>query len=107
MPQVWGMLRDPDELLACVRAGLTEGRVSVLLPWPPAAVLVLGPLTREISPYPFLDLPRHLILLGLDRRTALRFAHGIARGWCLICLERQNAQSAGRPLPLRHPAAYP
>lgn len=110
MPQVWGMLRDPDVLLSCVRACLQESSVSVLLPWrsddAPESVMVLGPLTREVSPYPFLDLTRHFLRLGMDRRTAVRYADGIAQGWCIICIDGREDMD-WRRLPLRHAASFP
>jgi hypothetical protein len=68
--------------------------------------MVLGPLTRAVSPYPFLDLTRHFVHLGMDRRTAERYAEGIAQGWCVICIEGRGDCEWQR-FPLRHAAAFP
>ena len=90
MPQVWGMFRDKNALLSCVRECAPNSQVSVFLPnAPPAAdrVLLLGPLVRLVSPYPFLDMPRHLRRLGVDSGTASRYTEGLARGWCLVCID--------------------
>ncbi len=111
MPQVWGMFRDQNALLACVRECAQEARVSVFVPKnePPdiERVVLLGPLVRLVSPYPFLDIPRHLRRLGMDAAMASRYADGLARGWCLICIDGWLRASRWHHYPLRNTAILP
>ena len=111
MPPLWGMFRDQNALLSCVRECAQEARVSVFVPKnePPNVdwVILLGPLVRLVSPYPFLDIPRHLRRLGVDSITAARYAEGLSRGWCLICIDGQARNSRWHHYPLTNTAILP
>lgn len=111
MPQIWGMFRDQSALMSCVRECAAHARVSVLLPKnaPPGIdrVVVLGPLTRLVSPYPFLDIPHHLRRLGIDRDTASRYTDGLSRGWCIVCIEGLPHNRQWTQYPLKNAAVVP
>ncbi len=101
------MLRQRNTILACVVEYAKDSRITVFLPSPTPAtqVVVLGALTRPLSVYPFLDLPRQLRQLGLDPWTATTYADGLSQGWCLLCIDGPRAESKPRgtpPYPLRH-----
>jgi hypothetical protein len=109
--QIWGMFRDPSALLSCVRECAKEARVSVFLPnLTPSTrdqVLLLGPLTRFLSPYPFLDVTRHLRRLGMDSQTASCYADGLSKGWCVVCIDGLPRRARWNHYPLSNAAILP
>ena len=111
MSQVWGMFRDTNALLSCVRECAHEARVSVFVPEddPPDVdrVVLFGPLVRTLSPYPFLDLPHHLRRLGIDSPTASRYTEGLSRGWCLVCIDGLPNERHWNHYPIESTAVLP
>jgi hypothetical protein len=68
--------------------------VSVFLPKPGRQVLVIGPITHDLAPYPFLDIQHHILRLGLSRLWAEKYADVLAQGGLVLCLDAQEPQLA-------------
>ncbi len=92
MPRIFGWFKDPGELVSCVKAVRFAAAVSVVLPKPGGQVLVLGPITHDLAPYPFLDIQHHIVRLGLSRRWAQKYAGVLLHGGLMICLDAQTPE---------------
>ena len=89
MPRIWAWFEKPATVLTLMdKLGGTD-RVSILVRDPRAQhdVVVMGPLTRDMACYPFLDVPHHIRRLGLRRPDAEQYAHALRRGGAVVCLD--------------------
>lgn len=87
MPRIFGWFKNPQTLLSCIETIQASAAVSVLLRQPDLAVLVLGPLTHAVAPYPFLDVQHHIYRLGMNRTWAKKYADILEQGGLVMCVE--------------------
>lgn len=92
MPCVWGWFSDLYAFREFVEAHRSTAKISVWVR-PPGKrfneVVVVGPQSRDVAPYPFLDACHHLRRLGLDIAHARRYAQKLLEGAQLLCLEAE------------------
>lgn len=90
MAKIWGWFPDAEALAGCVQSLSREAKISVAFRRPdsrPDEVLVVGPLTRDLDCYPFLDLLHHIRRFGVTRQIAERYAEALEAGGFLVCVE--------------------
>ncbi|AUW95112.1 hypothetical protein BXT84_15085 [Sulfobacillus thermotolerans] len=87
MPRTFGWFKNPGSLLSCIESVQRSAAVSVLMRQQDLEVLVMGPLTRFVAPYPFLDVQHHIYRLGLNRSWAKKYADILEKGGLVVCLE--------------------
>lgn len=61
--------------------------VSVLFRQGDARVLVMGPLTHDVGPYPFLDVQHHIRRFGLPPQWAKKYTRILEKGGVVICVD--------------------
>ncbi len=87
MPRIFGWFNNSASLLSCQDKIQNMGILSLLLRKSRDSVVVVGPLSHDLSPYAFLDLSRQIRLLGLARPWAEKYAHVIEKGGIVICID--------------------
>ncbi|NMP22559.1 hypothetical protein [Sulfobacillus harzensis] len=97
MPQTWAWFHNPRTVLSLVRK-LGEGtRVSLLVRDPEAqeSVMVMGPLSRNMACYPFLDVRYQIRRFGITKSLAEHYTRVIARGGVVVCIESADSDALG------------
>ncbi|OLZ11675.1 hypothetical protein [Sulfobacillus thermosulfidooxidans] len=87
MPRIFGWFNNSQTLLSCIERIRHSGMVSVLLRQPNERVLVMGPLTKDVGPYPFLDVQHHIRRLGLPRPWAEKYTRILEKGGVVVCVD--------------------
>lgn len=86
MPQVWAWFNEPSRVLALVEE---IGGVSVLLRDPKMQddVVVMGPVTRDMACYPFLDVPHQIRRFGMRRSEAEHYVKILRTGGAVVYID--------------------
>ncbi|MCL5115682.1 MAG: hypothetical protein M1272_00830 [Firmicutes bacterium] len=88
MPRAWAWFHNPSTVLSLVNQLGDDTQVSVLMQDPDQQdVVVLGPISRDMACYPFLDVCRQMRRFGVRRTLAEHYARVLRRGGAVICLE--------------------
>lgn len=95
MPRAWGWFPDPRSVLSIVESQRAGSRISCLFPAPelepPQEIVVVGPISQEMSCYPFLDLIHHIRRLGVGVRMAQHYNNVLRHGGLVVCLDLIDA----------------
>lgn len=94
--RIWGWFGDPETLATCVKQYSSTANVSLWMRRQDLAendVVVVGPQSQEVSPYPFLDVRHHMKRLGIVEPWASRYTEKIAQGAPVVCIETASAPS--------------
>ncbi len=89
MARAWAWFYKPSAVLSLVQELGDENRISVLFrdPEEQKDVIVIGPITREMACYPFLDV-RHQIRRFISKKAiAEHYARVLARGGAVVCID--------------------
>lgn len=97
MPRIWGWFGDSQSLVQSLKSFAAGANVSL---WMRRAdlsadtIVVVGPQSHEVAPYPFLDACHHLVRLGIDPKIASRYAEKLSQGASIVCIEANAEQLA-------------
>ncbi|MCY0878248.1 MAG: hypothetical protein OWU84_04850 [Firmicutes bacterium] len=97
MPRVWAWFHNPSAVISLVNQMGQDHRVSVILldPQDPRDVLVLGPLTRDMACYPFLDVLHQLRRFGVKKSMAEVYAEVLRQGGAVVCIDTDDRRAFG------------
>lgn len=89
MPRVWAWFYEPSAVLSLVEELGDEHRVSILVrdPKDREDVIVMGPITRDMACYPFLDVRHQIRRLGVKKSLAEHYTRVLQRGGAVVCVE--------------------
>lgn len=89
MPRVWAWFHNPSAVLSLVDELGNENQVSVMLrdPKDQQDVVVMGPISRDMACYPFLDVQHQFRRFGVKKAVAEHYARVIGRGGAVVCVE--------------------
>ncbi len=109
MPRIFGWFNNSASLLSCQDKIQNMGILSLLLRKSRDSVVVVGPLSHDLSPYAFLDLSRQIRLLGLSRPWAEKYAHVLEQGGIVICIDMPESSPLDvlKPHDFRDPKMVP
>lgn len=93
MPRVWAWFSEPSRVLSLIDQ--LGSAVSVLLRDPEVQenVVVLGPITRDMACYPFLDVPHQIRRFGIRRDDAEHYCRVLQRGGAVVCVDSSDAST--------------
>ncbi len=92
MPRVWVWFKEPSRVLPLIEQ--LGNQISVLVRDPTADnLVVMGPITRDMACYPFLDVPRHMRRFGLRREAAEQFCRILSHGGAVVCVDDENSEA--------------
>lgn len=89
MPRAWAWFHNPTAVLSLVDELGEQNRVSVFLRDPKEQdnVVVLGPITRDMACYPFLDICHQIRRFGVKKAVAEHYSRVLRRGGAVVCVE--------------------
>ncbi len=95
MSRTWAWFHNPRTVLSLVDELGEDTRVSLLIKDPDAqeSVMVMGPLSRDMACYPFLDVRHQIRRLGVKKPLAEHYTQVIARGGAVVCVETRNDEA--------------
>lgn len=89
MPRAWAWFHNPRTVLSLVSQLGDDTRISLIVKDPEAqeSVMVMGPISRDMACYPFLDVCRQIRRFGVKRALAEHYARVLRRGGAVVCVE--------------------
>lgn len=93
MPRTWAWFHNPQTVLSLVSELGEATHVSLLVKDPDAqeSVMVMGPLSRDMACYPFLDVRHQIRRLGVKRALAEHYTRVLARGGAVVCVDTEGS----------------
>lgn len=93
MPRMWAWFDQPSRVLSVLDQ--LGGTVSVLVRDPKVQedVVVMGPITRDMACYPFLDVPHQIRRFGVRRQEAEHYVQALLRGGAVVCVDSGDANT--------------